>query len=167
MTDAAAAASKAKTPKSSRQLIPSSELKLDPSKFELPNMEVPAALREFAEKAVAQMQGTYEKLWAAAAEATNAVEEACTTAAHGTAKCNRKAVEAACSHAETFFDFALGLLKVKSPNELVKVSSDQLSKQLDAVAEQAKEFSALAQKAVSETAEPIKTGIQRALKKVA
>jgi phasin len=130
-------------------------------------MEVPAAFREFAEKGVAQAQDTYAKVTAATAEATNVFEETCTTAAQATAEYNRKAVEAICAHAESFFDLALGLLKVNSPNEFLKVSGDHLSKQLDAVTEQAKEFSALAQKAVSETAEPIKTGIKRALTKVA
>jgi hypothetical protein len=56
---------------------------------------------------------------------------------------------------------------VKSPAEFFKVSSAHLSKQLEAVTEQTKELSALAQKTASDTVEPIKTGITRALKKVA
>jgi phasin len=167
MTDATAAASKPKAPRPSPQIASSFELpKFDPTKFELPNMEVPAAFREFAEKSVAQAQDTYEKVKAAAAEATNVLEETCTAAAQGTAEYNRKAVEAASSHADTFFNFALALLNVKSPTEFFKLSSAHLSKQLEAVTEQTKELSALAQKAASETAEPIKTGITSALKKV-
>src|SRR4249920_1481861 len=106
MTDATAG--KPKAPRPSPQIASSSELpKFDPTKFELPNMEVPAAFREFAEKSVAQAQDTYEKVKAAAAEATNVLEETCTAAAQGTAEYNRKAVEAASSHADTFFNFAL------------------------------------------------------------
>jgi phasin len=167
MTDAPATG-KPKTSRPSPQIVSPSELvKFDLSNFELPSMEVPAVFREFAEKAVAQAQDTYVKVKAAAAEATNVLEEACTTAAQGTAEYNRKAVEAVYSHTENVFDFALSLLKVKSPAEFFKVSSSHLSKQLEAVTEQTKELTALAQKTASETMEPIKTGITRALKKVA
>jgi phasin len=164
MTDASAATKKPKTPRHRPETVSPSES----PKFELPKIEVPAAaFREFAEKGVAQAQDTYAKVTAATAEATSILEETCTSAAQATAECNRKTAEAVCAHTEIFFDFALGLVKAKSPGEFLKVSSDHLSKQLDALTEQAKEFTALAHKAVSETAEPIKTGIQRALKKVA
>jgi phasin len=167
MTDSTAATSK---PKASRPSPPESlsELpKFDMPKLELPNIEVPAAFREFAEKGVVQAQDAYERVKAVAAEATNVLEETCTTAAQGTAEYNRKAVEAVCAHADTFFEFALALLKVKSPTEFFKLSSAHVSKQLEAVTEQTKELSTLAQKVASETAEPIKTGITSALKKVA
>ena len=166
MTDATAATSKPKAPRPSQPAA--SELpKFDMPKLELPNMEVPAAFREFAEKGVVQAQDAYEKVKAVAAEATNVLEETCTTAAQGTAEYNRKAVEAVCAHADTFFDFALALLKVKSPTEFFKLSSAHLSKQFETVTEQTKELSTLAQKVASETAEPIKTGITNAFKKVA
>ena len=71
------------------------------------------------------------------------------------------------AHADSIFDFARALLKVKSPTEFFKLSSAHLSKQFQAVTEQTKELSTLAQKVASETAEPIKTGITSAFKKVA
>ena len=168
MTDLTPATDKPKARRPSAPLAPQSELpKVDPPQFEPPSIEVPTAFRKIAEQGVAQAEDAYDKAKAAAAEATNAIEETYTIAAQGTAEYNRKAVEAVCSHAENVFDFALSLLKVKSPAEFFKLSSAHLSKQLEAVTEQTKELSALAQKTASDTVEPIKTGITRALKKVA
>ena len=56
---------------------------------------------------------------AAAAEAAHVVEENYTTVAQGSAEYNRKAVEAALSNADTFFDYALAPLTAKSPTEII------------------------------------------------
>jgi len=61
---------------------------------------------------------------AAAAEAAHVVEENYTTVAQGSAEYNRKAVEAALSNADTFFDYALAPLTAKSPTEIIKLSLD-------------------------------------------
>ena len=50
--------------------------KFEMPNFEMPKMEVPAAFREFAEKGVSQAKETYEKMKAAAEEATDDVDEA-------------------------------------------------------------------------------------------
>src|SRR5689334_17035402 len=43
--------------------------------FEMPKLEVPAAFREFAEKGASQAKETYEKMKAAAEEATDVLED--------------------------------------------------------------------------------------------
>jgi len=93
--------------------------KFDLSKFEVPNVEVPAAFREILEKGVSQAKDLNEKVKAAAAEAAHVVEETYTTVAQGSAEYNRKAVEAALSNADTFFDYALAPLTAKSPTEII------------------------------------------------
>jgi phasin len=141
--------------------------KFDLPKFEVPNVEVPAAFREILEKGVSQAKDLNEKVKAAAAEAAHVVEETYTTVAQGSAEYNRKAVEAALSNADTFFDYALALLTAKSPTEIIKLSSAHLTQQFEAVTEQTKELSGLAHKLATETAEPLKTSITNVLKKVA
>jgi phasin len=139
----------------------------DLPKFEVPNVEVPAAFREILEKGVSQAKDFNEKVKAATAEAAHVVEVTYTTVAQGSAEFNRKAVEAALSNADNFFDYALALLTAKSPTEIIKLSSAHLTQQLEAVTEQTKELSGLAHKLATETAEPFKTGITNVLKKVA
>ena len=168
MTDATPATGKPKARKPSAPLAPPPEPpKIDPSQFEPPSVELPPAFRKISEQGVAQAHDAYEKAKAAAAEATNVIEETYTIAAHGTAEYNRKAVEAVCSNADIFFHFVRALLNVKSPTEFLKLSIACVTQQLEATAEQTKELAALAQKVVNATVEPIKTGVNSVVKKVA
>ena len=77
MSDAATSKSKTTKPSTPIFEIPKFEM----PKFEMPKFEVPAAFREFAEKGVAQAKDAYEKVKAAAEEATYLLEDTYTTAA--------------------------------------------------------------------------------------
>ncbi|HWS09682.1 MAG TPA: phasin, partial [Xanthobacteraceae bacterium] len=54
--------------------------KFEMPKFDIPKVEMPAAFREFAERGVAQAKDTYEKMKAAAEEATDVLETTYSTA---------------------------------------------------------------------------------------
>ena len=56
---------------------------------------------------------------------------------------------------------------MKSPSEVVELSTAQLRKQLEALAGQSKELTALAQKVATETAEPIRQGLNKAFAQAA
>jgi len=133
----------------------------------LPNLEVPEAFREFAEKGATQTKQMYEKMRVGAEEATDLLENTFKTAASGAAEFNRKVIDNARSNANAIFDHAIALLGVKSPSEAIEVSTTHARKQFEAVADQTKELVALAQKVTTETAEPVKEGINKAFKKVA
>ena len=61
------------------------------------------------------------------------------------------------------FDFAGELIAAKTLSEMVELSSTHARKQFEALTQQSKELSALAQKVATETAEPIKSGVSKAL----
>jgi phasin len=136
-------------------------------KFNVPNLEVPAAFREFAEKGAAQSKEMYEKMRVGAEEANGLLENTFKTAATGAAEFNRKMIDNARSNANAIFDHAVALFGTKSLSEAIEVSTAHARKQFEAVAEQTKELAALAQKVTTETAEPVKAGITKAFKKVA
>jgi len=162
------ASPKSKTTKAAAPITPMFEMpKFEMPKFEIPKFEVPAAFREFAEKGVAQAKDTYEKVKAAAEEATDVLEDTYTTAAKGAADYNLKVIEAARANTNAAFDYARELLDVKSISEVVELSTAHARKQFEALSEQAKELAALAQKVATETAEPMKTGVTKAFRKVA
>ena len=69
--------------------------KFEMPKFDLPKMEVPAAFREIAEKSVSTAKENYEKLKAAAEEATDVLEETYATATKGTTEYGLKLIDAA------------------------------------------------------------------------
>jgi phasin len=163
MSDAATTKSKATKPSTPIFEMPKFEM----PKFDMPKFEVPAAFREFAEKGVAQAKDAYEKVKAAAEEATDLLEDTYTTAAKGAADYNLKVIEAARTNTNAAFDYARELLDVKSFSEVVEVSTAHAHKQFETLSEQTKELAALAQKVATDTVEPMKTGVGKAFRKVA
>ena len=141
--------------------------KFEMPKFEIPKVEMPAAFREFAERGVAQCKDTYEKMKAAAEEATDVLETTYSTASKGTSEYGLKVIEAARVNTNAAFDFVGELITAKSLSEVIELSSAHTRKQFEALTEQSKELGALVQKVATETAEPIKSGMNKAFSKVA
>ncbi len=164
MAEAAEANSKPRTskPASSAFEMPKFEM----PKFEIPKVEMPAAFREFAERGVAQCKDTYEKMKAAAEEATDVLETTYSTASKGASDYGLKMIEATRTNTNAAFDFFGELITAKSPSEVIELSSAHARKQFEAFTQQGKELTALAQKVATETAEPIKSGMNKAFSKV-
>ena len=162
MAEATIATPKPKTSKPGAFEMPKFEM----PKFDMPKVEMPAAFREFAERGVAQCKDTYEKMKAAAEEATDVLETTYSTATKGASDYGLKVIEATRTNTNAAFDFFGELMTAKSPSELIELSSSHARKQFEAFTLQGKELTALAQKVASETAEPIKNGMNKAFSKV-
>jgi phasin len=160
MTQATAGANKAKTANvaASPFGLPGQEI----PKFNLPNMEMPEAFREMSEKSVAHAKDTYEKAQAAAGQATDLLKSTYATAAKCATDYNLKVLEIARTNTSTAFDYAQKLLGVKSLSEFVELSTEHARKQCEAMTAQTKELAELAQRATTEIAEPLKTGMTKA-----
>jgi len=141
--------------------------KFEMPKFEIPKVEMPAAFREFAERGVAQAKDTYEKMKAVAEEATDVLETTYSTASKGASDYGMKVIEVARVNTNAAFDFASEMITAKSLSEVIELSSAHARKQFEALTKQSKELGALAQKVATESAEPIKNGINKAFNKVA
>src|SRR5580658_279575 len=158
MAEATIAAPKAKPTKPGEFEMP---------KFDMPKVEMPAAFREFAERGVAQAKDTYEKMKAAAEEATDVLETTYSTASKGASDYGMKVIEAARINTNAAFDYYGELIAAKTLSEVVELTSAHARKQFETLTEQTKELGALAQKVATETAEPIKSGMNKAMSKVA
>ena len=141
--------------------------KFEMPKFDIPKVEMPAAFREFAERGVAQAKDTYEKMKAAAEETTDVLETTYSTASKGAADYGLKVIETTRVNTNAAFDFYGELITAKSLSEVIELSSAHARKQFEALTAQSKELGALAQKVATETAEPIKSGMNKAFSKVA
>jgi phasin len=141
--------------------------KFELPKFDMPKVEMPAAFRELAERGVAQAKDTYEKMKAAAEEATDVLETTYSTASKGASDYGLKMIEAARVNTNAAFDFAGELMAAKTLSEIVELSSTHARKQFEALTQQTKELNALAQKVATDTVEPIKSGMSKAFAKVA
>src|ERR1700740_1782493 len=157
MAEATIATPKAKTTKSGPFDMPKFEM----PKFDMPKVEMPAAFREFAERGVAQAKDTYEKMKAAAEEATDVLETTYSTATKGASDYGMKVIEAARTNTNAAFDFAGELIAAKTLSEMIELSSAHARKQFEALPEQSKELTALAQKVATEPSEPIKSGMNK------
>ena len=160
MAEATIAAPKVKTNKPATGAFEMPKFEMP--KFDIPKVEMPAAFREFAERGVAQAKDTYEKMKAAAEEATDVLETTYSTATKGASDYGMKVIEAARVNTNATFDFAGELITAKTLSEVIELSSAHARKQFEALTEQSKELSALAQKVATETAEPIKSGMNKA-----
>ena len=159
---------KPKPAKAAAPVIPLFEMpKFDIPNFDLPRMEVPAAFREFAEKGVAQTKDAYEKFKAVAEENTQMLETVYATASKGSTEYGLKMIEIARTNTNAYFDFVGSLFGVKSPSELIELTTAHSRTQFETITGQGKELAALAQKVATDSAEPIKSGVEKALKKVA
>ncbi|MGA3309680.1 MAG: phasin [Xanthobacteraceae bacterium] len=165
MAETITAAPKAKTTKpvtTSAFEMPKFEM----PKFDMPNVEMPAAFREFAERGVAQAKDTYEKMKAAAEEATDVLETTYSTATKGASDYGLKVIEVARVNTNATFDFAGEIMAAKTLSEVVELTSAHARKQFEALTQQSKELGALVQKVATDTAEPIKSGMNKAFSKV-
>ena len=158
----------ATTPKKPKGMASIYEMpKFDMPNFDLPKIEVPAAFREIAEKGIAQAKDQYEKIKAAAEEATDVLEDTYTAASKGASGYGLKVLENARTNTNTAIDLFGVLLTAKSYSEVVELSTAYWREQFDTGMAQAKELADVAQKAATETAEPIKAGFNSAISKAA
>jgi len=102
--------------------------KFELPKFDMPKVEMPAAFRELAERGVAQAKDTYEKMKAAAEEATDVLETTYSTASKGASDYGLKMIEAARVNTNAAFDFAGELMAAKTLSEIVELSSTHARK---------------------------------------
>jgi phasin len=140
---------------------------VDVPKFEKSATEATAAFRDMAEKSIVQAKDTYAKMKTAAEEATGMMEHSYANASKGAADYGLKLIEAARANSNAAFDFATELFGARTMAQMVEISTAHTRKQIEAITEQARELSALAQKLATTTAEPIKEGLSTLAKKAA
>jgi phasin len=133
-------------------------------KFEMPKVEVPEMVREFAEKGVKQAKEGYDKMKAAAEETTDLLETTYTAASKGATEFNMKALDALRANINASFDYTTALFGSKTLAEAAEVSTVHYRAQFETLTAQTKELSTLAQKIAAETSEPIKTGVSKSFK---
>ena len=134
-------------------------------KYEMPKMEVPAEFREMTDKGVAHARDACAKAKVASEEAVDLLQNVCATVTKGATEYNLKLIEIARTNNRAAFDYAHQLLGVKSPSELIELSTAHMRKQFDIVSAQNKELCAILQELTADATEPIKTGMSKVFNK--
>ena len=146
MTETTAAAHKAKTTERAASSFTPPDHgmpKFETPKFNLPNVEMPAAFREMAEKGVEQTRDAYAKAKVASEEAIDLLENTYETAAKRATDYNHKLIEIVRTNTRAAFDNVHELLGAKSPPEFFELSTAQMRKQFEVVSGQNNELRAL------------------------
>ncbi len=110
--------------------------------------EIPAEMRDFAEKSVEQARRAFEGFIGAAQKAVSAAESA-PFAIPGAKEVGAKAVAYAEANMKAAFDHAQKLVHAKDLQEVMQIQNEYLKSQLSTLQDQAKEFGAAVQKAVT------------------
>jgi phasin len=126
------------------------------------NTNTPHQLRDMTETGAEQSREAFEKFGSATTEAAEAMTKSCSTALRGIQDYSGKVVEFTQSNAKSHVEFLQRLAGVKSPSEFLELSTEQARNQLEKMAEQARELTALAQQVTIASAEPLKMGLAKA-----
>jgi phasin len=137
------------------------------SPFELPKLQVPAALREIAEKSAAQAKDACDKARAASESTADLIEQTYTIAMKGAVDYNLKLFAAVRVNVDAAFDFTSELAGVTSLSEAIELGTAHARTRLEALTEQTRELAGAAQKLGADTVQPINTGIAKMLNKAA
>ena len=105
-----------------------------------PHFDVPPDMRAFAEKSMEQARQAVEGLMSSAQLAVSTFEGQAETARQGAKDLSQKAFSFAERNMTSAFDLAQKLVRTRSVEEMLKVQSDYIRAQSQALAEQAKEL---------------------------
>ncbi|MDQ0392699.1 phasin [Labrys monachus] len=119
-----------------------------------PNFEIPADMREVAEKSVEQAKKAFDSFMGAAFKAAGALEESSDTLQAGTKDISRKALTYAEQNVAAALDFASKVVKAGDPQQVLHLQSEFIRSQLQAFGEQAKDIGSSAGKLATDVAKP-------------
>jgi phasin len=109
--------------------------------------EVPAEMREFAERSVAQARKAFEGFMGAVHKTTGALDLGSNPALQGARDLQTRAVSYAETNVNAAFDLAEKLVHAKDVQEVLAIQSDFVKAQMEAVQAQARELGDAMQKA--------------------
>jgi phasin len=121
------------------------------AKDPMSSFEIPAEMRNLAEKSVAQAKQAFDGFLAAAQQAVTRVEGQATAAQAGAADMSRKAMAFAGQNMAASFAFAQKLAHAKDVEEVMRLQADFMKAQMQAFAVQAKELGASFTQAASDS----------------
>ena len=121
--------------------------------------EVPQAMRDLAERNIAQMRETYERSKDALEGVVQSWERSFDATNQGAVALNRKIIDIAQRNINSGFDLAKGLAGAKNLAEAMELQADYWRKQLDTLAAQAEEVRTLSAQVAADATKPMKRGM--------
>ena len=145
-----------RSPKSRASAAPPAE---DNIAAETLRTEVPSSVVDLLDKGLARAKDAHEKAAAILEHSTGALEEVYTCAKRGSGEYQQKLLEIARINANAAFDMAHELAGATTLPEMLERFIAHQRKQFELITAQIKDLSSLTQKVVTETTEPIRSGM--------
>ncbi len=124
------------------------------AKDPMPNFEIPAEMRQMAEHSVEQAKKAVDSFMSVAQQALGTIEGRAAAAQAGAKDVSRKAMSFAEQNLASSFEFAQKLVRAKDAQELMRLQSDFVRAQMEALSQQAKELGEHATRAAVEATTP-------------
>lgn len=112
--------------------------------------EIPTDMRKFAEQSVDQARQAFDGFIAAAHQAVNEMEGRAHAARSGVMEMSGRAMTFAEKNMAESFEFAKNLVRAKDVEEMLRLQTDYVKKQITVLQEQAKELADSATKAAKD-----------------
>jgi len=113
----------------------------------MPNFEIPAEMRAFAERSVEEAKKAFDGFMNAAQQAVSRVEGRAAAAQSGADDMRKKAMAFAEQNVASSFEFARNLARAGDLEEVMRLQAEYAKTQMQVLAEQAKELGARATEA--------------------
>ncbi len=115
-----------------------------------PNYEVPAEMREFAEKSVEQARKAIDGFMGAARKTIDTFEGSANTVQTSAKDATQRTFSYAEQNITAAFDMAQRMVQAKDMQEVMRIQAEFVRSQFEAMQNQMKEFGSLAQNAVKQ-----------------
>lgn len=120
-----------------------------------PNFEVPAEMREFAERSIEQARKAMDGFVSAAMKAADTFEGSSSTAGFSMKDMRHKTFSYAEQNLKAAFDHAQKLVKAKDPAEAMKLQAEFMQSQFAAMQKQMADFGETAKTTMTEAAKSV------------
>jgi phasin len=127
----------------------------DMGKMDIAGMDMPAAMRDFVEKGVAQSKHNYDKVKTLAEETTATMEKSFETSAKNTTDINKMILGNTKTNFNAALDHAEKLLGVKTFAEAIELQAEFARKQYDAMTSQTKALQTKITKVTEANVKPV------------
>ena len=126
-----------------------------------PGYEIPAEMRDFAEKSVEQARKAIDGFLGAAQKTVDTLEGSANTVQSSAKDATRKTFTYAEQNIATAFDLAQKMVRAKDVQEAMQYQAEYVRSQLEAMQSQMKEFGSMAQSAMKQPGSTGSTGSKK------
>jgi phasin len=123
-----------------------------------PGFEIPDQMRDLADRSVEQARKAFDEYMVAARKAVGTVEEQAKSAKADADSIQRTALEYSEENIAAAFELAQKMVRAGDVNEMMKLQSDYLRKQMESLGEQVRDLGDKASKAAQSAAQSATRG---------